>query len=292
MSVPPPTAEGERGGISRTALWAGATIVLIGAGAALAILLAGSGGKAGTTVVVDRSGRTSVATAAGKRGATGEETSRGGRSTGAANPGSTGEPVSAAVPDAIEAGRYVQAGTFRTVSHAELERERLEAAGIDVSVASSDGGAELYPNFQVLLAGPVRGRAQEKSLVAALRGNGVPSAFARDVSPATRIAGPSAAAGRWSGTLERSSPEKPKLDGPLDVVLEIDPDGRTGRLEQGGCGEALDLDEARAATLTYRQSTPCVSGGILAVRPTGAQLMVTLAPLGSDVLALGSLSRE
>jgi hypothetical protein len=192
--------------------------------------------------------------------------------------------------EAIEAGRYVQAGSFKTVAHAEEERERLAAAGIGVDVVSSDGAAEFYPGFQVLLAGPVTKPSQEQSVVEALRHNGVPSAFARNLTPAPRATGASEAAGRWTGTLERSSGEHPHLDGSLHVVLEIAPDGETGTLEEGGCTENLTLSESGPATFSYAQTNPCVSGGELFVRPTPGQLMVSLLPLDSDALTLGSLS--
>ncbi len=254
----------------------GIAIVIVGVGVALAILLAGGGGASRTTVLVKGNGETVTRT--------GEDAN-----TPVAAGSGGGAP---AATGSIPAGRYVQAGSFKTVLHAEEERERLAAAGIEVTVASSDGAAELYPGFQVLLAGPVDEGTPESSIVKDLHRNGVPSAFARNLSPAPQIAGADAAAGRWTGLLERSSGEHPNLDGSLPIVLEIEPDGRSGTLEveRTGCSEDLSLAEAGSATLSYSQGAPCVSGGKVTVRPTQGQLMVSVLPLGSDTLTLGSLT--
>ncbi len=270
----PPPSPGRDG--RHRALWLGAAVVLLGAGAALAILLAGGGTGAGTTVVVAKGSGTAADRATGS-GSVAEHPE-----TGAGSP--------AAAPEAIEAGRYVQAGSFKTASHAEEERERLAAAGVDVTVVSSDGAAELYPDFQVLVAGPIANTGEEKSLLVGLHRNGVPSAFARPLSPAPRLAGPGEAVGRWSGTLERTSVEHPDLDGSLPVRLEIDAGGRSGRLERGNCSAALTLAESGPATLSYSQPAPCIGGGTLTIRPTQGQLMLSLLPPGNDVLTLGTLS--
>lgn len=281
----PDSAHHDRGGSHRTALWAGVAIVMLGAGAALAILLAGGSSDAGTTVVVSKNGTTSVVT--GAAAGSGNETERS-RST--AEAGAAAKPVAAAAPEAVAAGHYVQAGTFRTVEHAEIERERLAAGGVEVTVIPSNGAAEFYPNLQVLVAGPIANAAEERSLIAALRHDGVPDAFGRDLSPAPRLSGPSDAAGRWGGTLDRTSGEHPDLEATLPVTVEIESDGRTGRLVQGGCTGDLTLSEAGPTSLTYKQEPPCVSGGLVGIRPSQGELMVELAPLGSDVLALGTLS--
>ena len=186
----------------------------------------------------------------------------------------------------------MQAGSFKTVPHAETERERLAAAGIDVRVVPSSGVEEFYPGFQVLIGGPFEASSQEVSMVKALRRNGVPSAFGRDLTPALEIGDPAEIAGRWSGALDRSSGEHPNLTGSLPVNLEIDSGGNTGRLEfeDSGCGEELTLSETTATTLFYTQGKFCVGSGELLVRPAGGQLMLSLLPLDTDVLVLGSLS--
>lgn len=277
--------DGSRDRRSHTELWVAATILLIGAGAAVAILLVSGGGDKSTTVVLDGSGESSTVTVD-------SETTASDRRTGADGSGSGG-PSGAVADEAIEAGRYVQAGSFRTTTHAEEERERLAAAGVDVEVVSSDGSADLYPGFQVLLAGPFGGAAEERRVVRALKENGVPSAFARSLAPAPEVDA-SAVAGRWSGELERSSGERPDLNGAVPVVVEFDPDGRSGTLEAEGddCTQGLTLSEEGSASLTYSQDGTCVSGGPVFVRPSGGQIMVSVLPLGSDTLTTGSLTAE
>lgn len=276
-SVAPGPAEGGASGRSRTALWIGAVIVLIGAGAAVAILLSRGGDSSRTTVLVDRAGRTTTVTTAADNPST---------EAGASDPEALASPT-------VEAGQYVQAGSFRTLSHAEEERERLAAAGVEVSVISSDGAAELYPGFQVLFGGPFTSKAQEHSMITALGDNGVPSAFARDLSPASLLGGASDAAGRWTGELERLSSERPNLNGPVPVTVEIEPDGNAGTLEaEGECSESLALKRAGGTTLTYSQDAPCVAAGDVFIRPTGGELMVTMLPLATDIFVTGSLSSE
>ncbi len=264
-----PGRQSSRPGRSRTAIWAGGALVLAGAGAALAILLSSGGGSSSTTVLVG-SGEKSV-TATGTTETTSE---------------SAGSPIGS-----VEAGRYVQAGSFKTVPHAETERERLAAAGVDVRVVPSDDAEELYPGFQVLLGGPLRSSSQETSMVKALHGAGVPSAFARELSPAREIGDPGEIAGAWSGVLDRSSGEHPNLNGSLPVSLEVDPGGSTATLAfEDGCHDELTLAEATPTTLDYAQGRPCAADGDLLVRPAGGQLMLSLLPSDSDALVLGSLS--
>lgn len=266
-SVPP-----AGGGHGRAALWVAAAIVLIGAGAAVAILLASSGSGSSTTVLVD-SAKTGSSEA---EGATDVSTE------GAEAQASAGAP---------EAGRYVQAGSFKTVPHAEAERRRLAGQGIDVQVISSDGAEELYPGFQVLLAGPLQSGSEEAEIVKALHRNGVPSAFAREVSPASELSGSSEAAGSWSGELSRSSGEEPDLNGPLTVSLEMESDGRGGVLEveAENCQDRLSLEETGSTVLSYSQASPCLGRGEVLMRPGNGQLMLTLQPSGTDILILGTL---
>jgi hypothetical protein len=246
-------------------------IVLIGAGAAVAILLAGGGDGSRTTVLVDRAGKTTTVTT---------ETER------------TETVSSVAAPSGAEVdpGLYVQAGSFRTLSGAEEERERLAAAGVEVDVISSDGAAELYPGFQVLFGGPIAGDAEERRLLKELEENGV-DGFARDLSPAPSLAGAGDAAGVWAGTLDRDSGEHPNLTDSLPVTVEIEPDGLAGTLETAdGCSEGLSLKQEGPNTLTYFQDASCVSGGDVFVRPAGEELMVSMLPLGTDVFVTGGLS--
>jgi hypothetical protein len=106
------------------------------------------------------------------------------------------------------------------------------------------------------------------------------------------ISDPAEIAGRWSGVLDRSSGEHPNLTGSLPVSLEIDSSGDTGTLEfeADGCRDELTLSETTTTTLSYAQGRRCVGSGDLVVRPSGGQLMLSLLPLDTDVLVLGSLS--
>ncbi|MGC1853500.1 MAG: SPOR domain-containing protein [Solirubrobacterales bacterium] len=259
---------------NRVAIWVAAAIVVVGAGAALAILLASEGGSASTTVLVRGGTTTTVETTTTETTATETET--------------TTDPATGSV----EAGRYVQAGSFKTLPHADTERERLAAAGIDVSVVSSDDVEEFYPGFHVLLGGPLATSSEETTMVKALERNGVPSAFARDVAPALEIGDPAESAGRWSGALDRSSVERPSLNRSLPVTLEMDADGRSGMLEfeTDGCEDELTLSETTATTLTYALTQFCAGSADLLVRPVEGQLMLSLLPLDTDVLMLGTLS--
>jgi hypothetical protein len=194
--------------------------------------------------------------------------------------------------DAVEAGRYVQAGSFKVLAHAETERERLAEAGIDVEVVSSEDAEEFYAGFHVLLGGPLATSAEETSVVKALKRNGVPSAFAREVTPALEIGDPAELAGYWSGELDRSSVERPSLNRSLPVTLEMDSDGVTGTLEfeTDGCQDELTLSETTDATLTYALTELCAGRGDLLVRPAEGELMLSLLPQDTDVLMLGRLS--
>ncbi len=238
----------------RGAIVAVAAILAIGAGAAVAILLAAGGGSSTTTVV---------------RGA--------------------GAPADRSV----RAGRYLQAGSFQTVSHAQAERRRLAAHGIEVEVVPSDGAKELYPGFQVLLGGPFRSRSTEAAMLTSLHRDGVPSAFARNLTPAP-AAEPEAAAGRWTGRLERTSTEHPNLDGLLPATLVVASSGAAGSLEFPTlrCHVSLSLASTGGHTFSYSGEPACAGTGPLVIRPFGNELMLTLLSPDTDSFTLGTLSRS
>lgn len=270
-SAPPGSGE-EHPRRNRTAIWIGIVIVGLGAGGALAILLSGGKSSSSTTVVVESDGSTTTETIST------EETTE--KST----------VASRRIAGSVEAGRYVQAGSFKTDTYSEAERDRLLAEGIDAEVVRANEVEEFYPGFRVLLVGPVEREAEEKAMIKALDRNGV-SGFARPVSPAQEISA-SEVAGEWSGILERSSSERPRLNDSLIVTLEMDSDGNSGTLEvpATGCTQTVTLAQEGAATLTYRQGSPCVSGGPLRIRPAAGELMVTVLPLSNDTLVMGSLT--
>jgi hypothetical protein len=207
--------------------------------------------------------------------------------------GAAGSPARDAGGSA-QAGRYVQAGTFQTTSHAEAERQRLAGHGIEVEVVSSDTADELYPGFQVLLGGPLRSRTAEAAMLRSLHGDGVPSAFARNLTPAADLAGPEAAAGHWTGTMERTSADHSNLDGSLPATLTVASNGATGSLELPtlSCRISLTLASTGAYTLEYGGEPSCLGTGPLVVRPYGEEAMLTMLSPDTDSFALGTLTRD
>jgi sporulation related protein len=252
---------------NRGAIAAAIAVLAIGAGGAVAILLAAGGGSSSTTVV--HRVETSV-------GETGESTVV----------GDTAERP-------VAAGRYVQAGSFQTVSHAEIERRRLAAHGIDVEVVPSDGEQELYPGFQVLLGGPFGSPAAEAAMLKSLHRDGVPSAFARDLSPTAAAGEPTGVAGSWNGDLEGTNPDDPKLAGLLPVSLTFSASGTTGSLDlvSPRCHVSLSLASTGAHAFAYGTDPACAGTGPLVVRPSGDELMVTMLSPDTDSFALGTLRR-
>jgi hypothetical protein len=254
-------------------------LLLVAAAAAAAIVLLG-GEDSKQTEASPRDASTVPATAAAPT-RTGEA-------------GSATEAPPSATVGTIGAGRYVQAGSFRTVPGAEAERQRLEDDGIRVMVVESDQAQELYPGFQVLLGGPFPSLGAERSLVRRLHGDAVPSAFGRSLSPAAEIAGPEAIAGRWAGTLDRSGSSRPALDGSLAVTLSAPADGQSATLDFGGlhCTVDLSLEATTGASLTYGQEGGCVGGGSWRLRPSGEELSLVLLPPGTETIVLGVLDRQ
>jgi hypothetical protein len=203
------------------------------------------------------------------------------------------DEVGAAV-GAIGAGRYIQVGSFRSVEGAEDERERIEAAGIRVIMIDSSEADELYPGFQVLVAGPFTDPTVESRVLDRLHKTEVPSAFARALTPAKEIGGPEALAGEWAGTLERTGTGSEDLDGPLEVTLSAPADGQTAQLnfKKPDCQLDLALEEAAALSLVYGQEDECVGGGSWRLRPRGDELSLVLLPPHSEVIILGVLDRQ
>lgn len=249
----------------RAALWLGGAIVLAGAGVAVAILLSAGGGSASTTVISRQS-----------QGGTASET----------------EPVTLSAPSGtLEAGRYIQAGSFKFSEDAEAERERLAAAGIAVEVVPSDLAQELYPGFQVLLGGPFSSAAAETQELRQLHRHGVPSAFGRTLRPAQELSSPATVAGAWTGSLERSSSSRPGLDGSLPTSLTLLAGGRRGNLSFGDCSAKLTLAPSTTTVLIYREQSGCDEGGDWQLRLSGEELLLAQLPSDSDLLVLGTLYR-
>jgi hypothetical protein len=245
-------------------------VVLAGAAVAAAITLS-SGGSTSTTVIT------------------------------AAAPATEGETESDPVPPEesevatasglFEAGRYVQAGSFKFAADAEAEQQRLAVAGVDVSVVNSEEAEELYPGFQVLLGGPFRSGSEAATQLEQLHRNGVPSAFARPLTPAPSMPDYSEIGRTWTGTLEESSTSHPKLDRALPVTLTMEADGRTGTLVflDINCVVELTSQPPTEVSLKFAQGSNCLAPGDWWVRPSKGELSMSLLPHGSDVIVLGKL---
>jgi SPOR domain len=266
---PAPASEAGATGRRRNqvAIAVSVAILVVGAGTGAAILL-GAGGGSSTTTVVQGAAPTPEKTATDP------------------------EETAAEAGDPIEAGHYIQAGSFQTAAHAEAERQRLAGHGIYVEVVSSDSAQELYPGFQVLLGGPLQSHGAEVMMLKSLHQNGVPSAFARELTPAASTGEP--VAGRWAGEVERTSAEHPSLDGSLPVTLAITSNGTVGSLDFSTirCHADLSLTSTANHVLTYSQEPACAGAGTLQVRPAGDELMLTLLSARTDAFALGTLDRS
>jgi SPOR domain len=237
-------------------------IVLAAAAVAAALLLTGNDSSSTTTVLTPGNG---ASTAGGSS--------------------STSAPLASG---SIEAGRYVQAGSFKFAPDAEKERRRLAGAGIDVDVVPSDSAQELYPGFQVLLGGPLQSGSEESALLKSLHRNGVPSAFARPLTPAPAHA--RLGDGTWTGKLEESSSSRPKLDRTLPLTFVTSEGGKKGMLIflDISCVAEVEAEPSSGPILKFRRSAGCFSGS-WQVRPAGRKLMLAFLPPDSDVIVLGEL---
>lgn len=277
--VSAPAAAPERkqaaGGRSWGVILVGAAIVIASAAIALAILLS-------------RSGHSPAADASSQ----------------AARPGNAAEAPSleegggedtipaAATARSIEPGRYVQAGSFKVAADAETEQRRLAGLGIETNLLRSEMAQELYPGFQVLVVGPIRGRNEELSTIGKLRHGGVPTAFARELTPAASSVRYADVAGNWRGTLEEISSSHPRLDRKLTVSASFVRSGREGQLDVPSlhCRPSLSAVGSSETTVSFDQYSTCLASGSWIVRPSGGSLMMTLLPSGSDLIFLGTLS--
>ncbi len=260
---------------NRVAIAVGIAILVTGAGVGLAILL-GAGGGSSTTTVLRGSAPAAKSAAAAREAAAAEKAA------------AAGEAAVTEAGGQIEAGRYIQAGSFQIAANAEAERRRLAEHGILVEVVPSDRAEQLYAGFQVLLGGPLRSRAAEARILEGLHQNGVPSAFARGLTPATDG---EPISGRWTGQVERTSTEHPNLDGVFPVSLEIASDEAAGSLEFSSipCAASLSLTSTTNGVFTYNLEPACAGTGPLQVRSLGGELMLTLLSPHTDAFALGTI---
>jgi len=263
-STGPWPARGGRPRPSGALVFLAVAIVLAAAGIAAALLLTGNGSSSTTPVVAPRGGA-----------------SEGGGGSGAAAPHPSGS---------IEAGRYAQAGSFKFAADAEKERRRLAAAGVLVEVVPSEEARELYPGFQVLLGGPLHSGSEEATLLKRLHRNGVPSAFARLLTPALPVPHGRLAQGTWTGKLQESSTSHPKLDRSLSVTLVTSANGKEATLIflDINCIAYLQAEPSTGPTVRLGRSAGCFAGS-WQLRPSDGKLMLTLLPPDSDLIVLGEL---
>ena len=263
-AVPDAGARAARGrrGPSGAFVFLAVAIVLAAGGIAAALLLSGGGSSATTTALT--------------------------QSPAAGTPEGDSGAEAAPAAGSIEAGRYVQAGSFKFAADAEKERRRLAAVDVDVDVVPSEDAQELYPGFEVLLGGPLASGSEEALLLKRLHRNGVPSAFARPLTPAP----PHGKLGdrTWTGKLEESSSSHPKLDRNLPVTFVTLDGGKQGRLIflDINCVAELQAEPSAGPTLRFERSSGCFSGS-WQVRPVGGKLMLTFLPPESDAIVLGEL---
>lgn len=245
-------------------LFLGVAIILASTAVALAIILSRNGGSS----------------AAGNR----PEAQKAAPAAGTASVEGADSPV--------EAGRYVQAGSFKNLADAETEQRRLAALDIETELLSSDLAQELYPGFQILAVGPIQGQSEEIATIRKLRHGGVPTAFTRELSPAASNVRYGEVAGGWSGTLEEISSAHPRLNRKLNLTASFDPSGREGQLEVAdlSCRLTLSADGSSGTALGFDQYPSCLGSGTWRIRPSGGTLMVTLLPPESDLIFLGTLN--
>lgn len=176
----------------------------------------------------------------------------------------------------LAAGRYVQAGSFRSPEGAQREVDRLVGEGIDVEAVPADWAGELLPGFQVLLVGPLATSGEEKQVLRQLEDASV-AGFGRDLTSSETVPGPEAAAGEWSGELERSHLRGGRRPSVYPVDFAISADGESGTVEhvERDCSGSLTLIDDTGYSLAYAESIEsgdCPRGGVWHLRPRTGEI--------------------
>lgn len=194
-------------------------------------------------------------------------------------------------------GRYIQAGSFRSVDGAEQEVERLRAEGIDAVSVPADWSSDLLPGFRVLLVGPLSAGTDEETVLRRLKQANV-SGIARYLMPSSELSGPEVVAGAWSGDVEESRLGGPSRRTTYRVDISIADDGERGTIEYAdrGCFGSLTLVEETGYSLAYRESIDsgsCPTGGVWHLRPAGRTLTAVrlFDDLDREVMVEGDLPR-
>lgn len=205
-----------------------------------------------------------------------------------------GEPEPAGGLSHLTAGRYVQAGSFRSPAGAEREVSRLVGEGIDVEAIPADEADELLPGLQVLLSGPLSGDQEEERVLEQLEEAGV-RGFGRDLTPSRELSGPTSVAGEWEGSFEETHLRGSRRPKTYPVVISIDSEGATGSVTypEQDCGGTLEFSEDDEYSLAYREWIEygdCIDEGTWHLRPDGAQLTGTWLHDDYELMVNGSAS--
>lgn len=188
----------------------------------------------------------------------------------------TDTPIHSGETSELLPGRYIQAGSFRSPEGAGREVDRLLGEGIDVEAVPADWADELLPGFQVLLVGPLATTGEEKQALRQLEDASV-AGFGRDLTSSETVPGPEAAAGEWSGELERSHLRGGRRPSVYPVDFAIAADGESGTVEhvERDCSGSLTLIDDTGYSLAYAESIEsgdCPRGGVWHLRPRTGEI--------------------
>jgi hypothetical protein len=207
-------------------------------------------------------------------------------------PSAVGQQGSGTV-SSLTAGRYIQAGSFRSPEGAGQEVERLREYEVDAVSLPAAWANELLPGFHVLLVGPLSAGSEEDLALRRLARAGV-SGWGRYLTPTTALSGPEAVAGTWAGDVEQSSLRGPRRRTTYRIEIAIDADGGGGTIEypERRCSGELSLIEDAGYSLAYEesiQSGGCPAGGVWHLRPTGGVLTAVRLHDDREVMVEGDL---
>lgn len=209
----------------------------------------------------------------------------------AAVPAATPAPADLA---GMPAGRYVRLGSFRTQTRAQSEADRLQAAGIDAQVISSDEAEDMVPAFWVAVVGPFDTAREERRAIRAAKRAGVPDAFAGDLAGGPGTVEPEDLVGVFEGDLTQTHPKDSRQNKTFPATISFEGDGRGGTIvyDDIDCEGTLSLIGGPGPVLRYRESITtgrCTDGGTWHVKREGDELLATWWKSGDLGFVLGRL---